>query len=148
MTRMRSDDQLGFDEELIENPDVEAALIERQGRKDALSSVRKEFKEAHEKAVAALTAIELPEDGAVRVGRFRVTKSIVSARSVSFETQETSRLRITLLGDESPRRVERARSLDDDVDVRPAGEVNVDALRGEVERASEPTPIREAQGQR
>lgn len=139
MARMRSEDQMGFDEELIENPDVEAALVERQARKDALSSVRKDFNEAHEKTVAALASIELPEEGAVRVGRFRISKSLVSARSVSFETQESSRLRITLLGDEAPR---AARSRDDDADVRPKGEVNADALRGEVERASEPTPIR------
>lgn len=140
MARMRSEDQLGFDEELIENPDVEAALVEGQARKDALASVRKDFNAAHEKTVAALAAIELPEEGAVRVGRFRISKSLVSARSVSFETQESSRLRITLLGDEVPRTAP-ARA-DDDADVRPKGEVNVDALRGEVERASAPTPIR------
>lgn len=148
MARMRSEDQLGMDEELIENPDVEAALVERQARKDALASVRKDYTKAHEKAVAALNAIELPEEGAVRVGRFRISKSLVSARSVSFETAESSRLRITLLGDETPRaRSPRSSSkpskvASDDVDLRPTGPVNADALRGEVERSSEPTPIR------
>lgn len=32
--------------------------------------------------------------------------------------------------------------VDDFDDLRPTGEVNADALRGEVERASEPTPFR------
>lgn len=139
MARMRSEDQIGFDEELVENPDVESALVERQARKDALASVRKDFKAAHDKAVAALASIELPEEGAVRVGRFRISRSLISARSVSFETAESSRLRITLLGDEAP----RARSAkNDDADLRPTGEINPAALRGEAERSSAPTPIR------
>lgn len=100
MARVNSDDQLGFDEEVIENPDVEAALVERQARKDALASVRHEYDEAHEKAKAALLMLELPEDGAVRIGRFRVTKTLRSARSVAFETKASSQLRITFMGDD------------------------------------------------
>ncbi len=130
---VRSDDQLALDEEVVENPDAEAALIERQARKDALGAVRKEFKEAHERAVAALALLELPEEGAVRIGRFRINKSIVSARSVSFETAESSRLRITLLGEQTTLPTPAG---DDDADVRPTGEVNADALRGEAERAT------------
>jgi hypothetical protein len=149
VARLAAEDQLGMDEELIENPDVEAALVERQARKDALGGVRKDFNKAHEKVVAALASIELPEEGAVRVGRFRISKSLVSARSVSFETQESSRLRITLLGDETPRsrssnrNIPQRNSTSDDADLRPTGEVNVDALRGAAARAStEPTPFR------
>jgi len=134
MARLRSEDQLGFDEELIENPDVEAALVERQARKDTLASVRKDFNAAHDKAVAALTSIELPDEGAVRVGRFRISKSIVSARTVSFETQESSHLRITLLGDESGGAADDG---EDDADLRPTGEVNPAALRGEADRSSQ-----------
>lgn len=148
MARMQDDGQLGFDEELIENPDVEAALVERQARKDALASVRKDFTKAHEAAVAALNAIELPEEGAVRVGRFRISRSLVSARSVSFETEESTRLRITLLGDEAPKaRTPRtaskpSRITGDEVDLRPTGTVNPAELRGVADRSSAPTPIR------
>jgi len=105
MPRMRSEDQLAFDEEVIENPDVEAALIARQSAKDALASVRKDFDAAHEKAKGALAMVELPEEGAVRIGRFRISKSLVSAKSVSFETKESTRLRITFMSEEAgPRR--------------------------------------------
>lgn len=131
---VRDEDQLALDEEVVENPDVEAALIERQDKKDAKGVATKEFKQAHEKAVAALAMLELPEEGAVRIGRFRINKSLVSARSVSFETAESTRMRITFLKDQmtlpSP-------AGDDDADLRPTGEVNVEALRGEAERASE-----------
>jgi hypothetical protein len=138
MPRMRSEDQLGFDEEVIENPDVEAALVARQAAKDALSSVRKDYDAAHEKAKGALAMIELPEEGAVRIGRFRISKSLVSAKSVSFETKESTRLRITFMSEDAE---PRSRD-DDDRDVRPRGPVNADELRGEVRRATEPTPFR------
>lgn len=140
MAAMRSDDQLGLDEELVENPDVEAALVERQARKDALKAVRKDFNKAHEKAVAALASIELPEDGAVRVGRFRITKRQVEGGHREFDTQDREQLSISFLGDETPRT--KRRTAGDDADLRPTGEVNPAALRGEAERSSAPTPIR------
>lgn len=45
--------------------------------------------------------LELPADGrAVRCGRFRITRSSVSARTVQFETKPTTRVRITVLGED------------------------------------------------
>jgi hypothetical protein len=90
-------DQLAFDEQTVEDPDVEAALEERQSRKDSLSAVRKDYEEANELALAKVAELELPEGGAARVGRFRIVRSAVAARSVTFETKATSRVRISLV---------------------------------------------------
>lgn len=98
--RLKSVDQLGFDEQTVEDPEVEAALEEREKRKASLGAVRKVYDEAHEAALAAVGRLELPEGGAARVGRFRVTRTAVAGRSVTFETKPSSRVRISLLGDE------------------------------------------------
>ena len=90
-------DQLAFDEQTVQDPDIEAALEERQSRKDSLNAVRKAYDEANELAAAKVAELELPEGGAARIGRFRVTRSAVAARSVSFETKATSRIRISLV---------------------------------------------------
>jgi hypothetical protein len=90
-------DQLAFDEQTVEDPDVEAALEERQSRKDSLSAVRKDYDEANELALAKVAELELPEGGAARVGRFRIVRSAVAARSVTFETKGSSRVRISLV---------------------------------------------------
>src|SRR3954454_1595152 len=97
---LKSVDQLGFDEQVIEDADVEAALEEREKRKASLQAVRKVYDGAHEAAVAEIAKLELPEGGVARVGRFRLTRAAIPARSVTFDTKASSRLRITLLGDE------------------------------------------------
>lgn len=100
MAQLRPVEQLGMDEQTIEDSEIEAALEERQKRKDSLGAVRKVYDEAHEAAVAAIAKLELPEGGVARVGRFRISRASVAARSVSFETQPTSRLRISLWGED------------------------------------------------
>lgn len=89
-------DQLGLDEQVIEDADVEAALDERQKRRNSLDAVRKVYDEAHEKAIAEIAKLELPEGGAARVGPYRITRQSVPARSVSFESKATTRIRIAL----------------------------------------------------
>ena len=89
-------DQLALDEQVIDDDVLEAALEERQKRKDSLGAVRKIYEEAHEKAVAAIATLELPEGGAARVGRFRIARTAVPARSVTFETKASSRVRISV----------------------------------------------------
>jgi len=90
-------EQLGFDETPISDASLEQALEERQARKAVLGEARKDYKEAHEAASAEIAKLELPDDKAVRCGRFRITRSAVSARHVEFDTDPTSRVRITLL---------------------------------------------------
>ncbi len=93
----REKDQLGMDETTVNDPAIEAALEERQKRKASLDAVRLKFDEADERAKALVSGLELVE-GAVRVGRFRITRTITPARTVdSFETKASSRLRISVV---------------------------------------------------
>lgn len=88
--------QLAMDEEAVDDKVVENALEARQRAKDALEEPRREYREAHAAAKDAIKRLELPDGRAVRVGRFRVTKTFVPARSVSFETGSRSDVRIGL----------------------------------------------------
>ena len=92
--------QLGFDEVQVTEPALERALEARHERRLTASEARRLFNEAHEAATAEVAKLELPEGGAVRCGRFRVTRSTVPARSVSFETEAKSRIKIGLIGED------------------------------------------------
>lgn len=93
-------DQLALDEQVIRDDELEAALELRQSSREKLAEMRKRFDLAHETASAEVAKLELPEGRAVRVGRFRITRTGIPARSVSFETKASSRVRISLVGDE------------------------------------------------
>jgi hypothetical protein len=95
--RLKSVEQLGFDEQVIDDAEVEAALEEREKRKSSLGAVRKIYDEAHQAATAQITKLELPEGGAARIGRFRVTRDAIPARSISFDTKASSRVRIAVV---------------------------------------------------
>lgn len=97
MPNLRAVDQLGLDEQTIEDPEVEAALEEREKRKNSMNAVRKEYQDADEAAKVEIAKLELPEGGAARVGRFRVTRQAIPARSVSFDTKASSRIRLSLV---------------------------------------------------
>jgi hypothetical protein len=99
-TRARSQDQLGFDEQVVEISDLEQALEERLRRKVVVDETRKAYNEANELAAAEIAKLELPDGKVVRVGRFRISRTAVSARSVAFDVKATSRIRITLVGDD------------------------------------------------
>lgn len=97
MPQLRAVEQTGMDEQAIEDATVLRALEERQALREEASELRRQFKEADEKAKAAIARLELPEGGVARVGRFRITRTVVPARSVSFETEATSRISIGLV---------------------------------------------------
>lgn len=136
MPRVKDEAQLGMDEDIVEDEALEAALEEREKRKASAGAVQKLYQAADELAKAELTRLELEDGDVARVGRFRITKSAIPGRSVTFETKPSSRVRIGLVGEDDAKPV----AADDDVDVRPKGESNADALRGEVERATIPEP--------
>jgi hypothetical protein len=92
--------QLALDEQPIEDTELEAALEERLRRQTIASETRKAFDEAHEAANAEIAKLELPEGGAVRCGRFRIARTSVAARHVAFDAKATSRVRISLIGEE------------------------------------------------
>lgn len=91
--------QTGFDEQVIEDSDLEDALEERQVAKIALSEQRKAFKEAKAAADTEVAKLELPDGHAVRVGRFRITRTAIPGRSVSFETDARSQISIAVMGE-------------------------------------------------
>jgi hypothetical protein len=94
-THANSDDQLAFDEKVIEDPDLEKALEEREKVKAQRSALNAKFKEKHEQAVELLDELDVTEDTVIRCGRFRVSKSHVDSRSVEFTTSPTKRLTIS-----------------------------------------------------
>lgn len=93
-------DQLALDETIVDEPTLETALEERQRRKIALREVRKRYDEAAEAANGEIAKLELPIGKAIRCGRFRITRDAVDARSIAFETEATSRIRIRTIGDQ------------------------------------------------
>lgn len=97
MPQLSAVPQQGFDEQLIDDPEVEQALEEREKHKASMAIVRKIYDGAHEVAVAEIAKLELPEGGAARVGRFRITKAAIPARSVTFDTKASSRVRISVV---------------------------------------------------
>ena len=94
-TRANSDDQLAFDEKVVDDPDLENALEEREKVKAQRAALNAKFKEKHEKAVELIDDLGVTEDTVVRCGRFRVSKSHVASRSVEFTTSPTKRLTIS-----------------------------------------------------
>ncbi len=99
-TQLKAVPQLALDEQVIDDAEVEAALEEREKRKASLQAVRKVYDGAHEAAIAEIAKLELPEGGAARVGRFRVARSAIPARSVTFDTKASSRIRISVVDEE------------------------------------------------
>lgn len=97
MARTKTEDQLGMDEHVIDDPSIESALEEREKRKNSLNAVRKNYDAAHTIASAKISELELPEGGAVRVGRFRITRQEVAAGHREFDTKASSRVRISLV---------------------------------------------------
>jgi hypothetical protein len=100
MAQLRSVEQLGFDEQVVDDPDIEAALEERERRRSSLNAVRKTYDEAHEAAIAEIAKLELPEGGAARVGQFRITRRSVPAGHREFDTKASSRIYIGVVGEE------------------------------------------------
>lgn len=90
--------QQGFDEQVIEDADLQRALETRQAAKEERSEKNKAYKKAHDVANALIERLELPVGGAARVGRFRITRRAVEGRSVSFETGDSDRVTIALVG--------------------------------------------------
>lgn len=92
--------QLAFDETLIDDDELEESLESREEAKAAAGVARKAYNEANEAAGVEVAKLELPDGKAVRCGRFRVTRSAIPARAVSFDVKPSTRVRITVVGEE------------------------------------------------
>jgi hypothetical protein len=145
----RLDPQLALDERAVNDPDLESALERRLRAQDDVAEARGVFKTADDEVRTGLDAIpDFGVDTALRIGRFRITKTHREGGLVSFERKASDRIAIGLIDEDgaSVRRpaIATGPSVSDDEDLRPTGEVNAAALRGEADRATvdEPTPIR------
>ncbi len=139
-------DQLGMDERTVEDPELADLLEKRLRAQDDKREIAGVFKLADQAAKEAIARLEMAEEDAVRVGRFRITKKATEGRHVEFDAAAGSRISISLWAEaesrgdparQAPAKPRRAlHAVRDDEDLRPTGEVNADALRGEVNRAS------------
>lgn len=85
--------QTSIDEKVLESTELEAMLEDREAKKAKAAEARKAYASADELAKAELR--ERVDEGEVaRVGRFVVRRTSVPSRSVSFDTDPTSRLSI------------------------------------------------------
>lgn len=85
--------QTQIGERVVEDERLEKQLDARQSAKERAGAAGKAYREADTVVRATLDELGVGEQP-VRVGRFVISKSDVAARSVSFDTDPTSRLNI------------------------------------------------------
>lgn len=149
------DPQLALDERAITNPELEQALERHLRARDDVSEARGVVKVEKKRIDALLDRVgDFEPDTALRVGRFRITKRHIEGSHREFDTAPRDQISFSLVDEDgkpkrrssgkAPASVSDDKSQDDWDDLRPKGEVNVDALRGEADRATlpdEPTRI-------
>jgi hypothetical protein len=90
-----ADPQTTFEERVLEGAvagTLESALEDREKRKASKQAVTKQYKEADDKVKALLGEFDLQDGEVARVGRFRIAKKAIAAKTVMFETEPSSRL--------------------------------------------------------
>lgn len=95
----RDKDQLALDEKVVDDPKLERLLDQRGAARDQRAAAAAEFDKADQAAKAAIDALDLGVDTAIRVGRYRITKTMSEPRAVSFETESKERISIGLIGE-------------------------------------------------
>lgn len=88
--------QTGMDEKPVDNTALSDLLEERLRHADDVAEARKVFKEKDKAAKAEIEKLNIADGQAIRIGRFRITRTPVAARHVEFDTDPTSRLSIEL----------------------------------------------------
>jgi hypothetical protein len=101
MARAQANDQLAIDETVVTDAALEAALSRRLQANDNMAEVRGVFNRADTEARALIDKLGLELDDVIRVGRFRITRTMRQGRSVSFDTQPKERVSISLVESES-----------------------------------------------
>lgn len=93
------DGQDGLFDKIVENSELEESLEAREKAKASKSAVTAKFKEADEKAKGLISDLDIGLDDVVRVGRFRLQKSKVDGKTVTFDTEPSERLTISPIDD-------------------------------------------------
>ena len=91
--------QLGLDERVVEDEALLAALDEREAARTELGQARLAYKKLHQEVSSRLERMDLGIDTAIRVGRFRITKTSVPGRHTEFDTNPSERVTIKLWED-------------------------------------------------
>lgn len=99
MATAAANPQTSIYETTIDDPAVEKLLEERDTLRQKKATAQKAFKDKTDEAKAALAALDLGVDAPVRIGRFVVAHKTVPGRAVSFETDPTTRLQISLISE-------------------------------------------------
>lgn len=94
VSKTRARPQIHMDDNIVENPELEKLLEERQELKESVS----EYKKADKAAKDKIRSIEEPTP--YRVGRFIISKQAVPAKSIAFETTEGSRVTIKTISED------------------------------------------------
>ena len=94
VSKTRARPQIHMDDNIVENPELEKLLEERQELKESVSAYKKADKVAKDK----IRSIDTPTP--YRVGRFIISKQAVPAKAVAFETAEGSRFTIKTISEE------------------------------------------------
>lgn len=97
---LRSVDQLAIDEQAIEDDAILTALESWQNAKVEAAAAAGIVKREKEAAMKLLEDINIDLGMAVRVGPFRISREVVAAKSVSFETAEGETLRVRMVAEE------------------------------------------------
>lgn len=93
MTRVRNKSQLHMDDKVIEDSELSQMLEDREEAKAGV----KAYREIDKKVKAKIESMDVQPP--YRIDRFIITKSNVPSRSVSFDTNPSTRISIKLAGD-------------------------------------------------
>lgn len=86
--------QISMDETIVEDPELEKILDNRQDLKESVS----EYSKLNKEVKGRLSTIETPTP--FRIGRFVINRKITPARQVSFEASEGFTFTIKIAGEE------------------------------------------------
>lgn len=85
--------QVGMDETVLDDKELERALEEREEWRGRAQEVGKTYREKHQ-AAQGLIAARIEEEAVVRVGRFRIEREPQESQHVEYDTKPTVATRI------------------------------------------------------
>lgn len=97
---MKATAQTALDERVVENPELEQALEDREIAKGGANEARAKYTTLDDLAKGKVADLNLQDGEAVRIGRFRVAFRKLPGKSVAFDTEPSERLTISTPKDE------------------------------------------------
>lgn len=91
---MTAEPQTRIDEKIVESPELESLLEERAAAKEKLAMARSTAEGLTDRAKQKIDELGLDVGSTMRVGRFRISKSLTAGRSVAFDVDPKERVSI------------------------------------------------------